>query len=162
MKKILNRIKANQEQSKQLQEDLDNTSKATKTVSPFDIIKSINNKSQFNRDKIETDYNSFIINKNYSLTMDTLYYAEFMNIQPSVINQKTWNLMSYDFLYHLIPKQNRYTKWDKKDAKKDEIIKMIQQVYDYSYNKALEVYPLLKDSEKQLKKLLEEPKGRLK
>lgn len=114
-----------------------------KKLSPFDFVKNIDSKGErFSDEDIEEGYVPFVINRNYSLGRDTIFFADLMNTNSSALTKK----MQYDFYYNILPKSRRYNKWDKKDTKLDDDMNKIQTLYGYSYNKALQVLPLFKDT----------------
>ena len=123
----------------------------SKKLGLFDITNIINMKTgELSFDEIKQAYTPFVINKAFSQTKDTIFYADEMNRNSTLPVD-----MQYDFYYHLIPKKKRYGKWNKKDADIEEFINIIQEVYDYSYTKAQEVLPILKPYEAELRKCLD-------
>ena len=122
-----------------------------KKLGLFDITNNINLKTGLlSLEEIKESYSAFIINKAFSQTKDTIFYANEMNCNANIPID-----MQYDFYYHLIPKKKRFGKWNKKDSDDEELINIIQEVYDYSYIKATEVLPILKQYEKELRKALD-------
>lgn len=106
-------------------------------MSPFDYIKIINTKS----DKPESyeGYNQFVINRHFSYFADTAYIA----IESAT--RKMSDDQHFMFLYHLIPKANRFAKWEK--MPKYEGIELIKEVYGYSDKQAQEVLDLFTDDD---------------
>ena len=104
-----------------------------------DIIASI---IQTNEYQLETDedvaiYNPFIVNKALCQHVDTLFFANEMNLY-SGLDKK----LQYDFLFYGIRKYKRpYQKWFKHD--KDRDIENIKEYYNYSTQQAKEVYSIL-------------------
>lgn len=124
-------------------------------LSPFDIVKNINTKKEhFTEEQLKQAYIPFVINKAFSQSDHTIFFADEMNIN-SGISKDLLIRMQYDFYYNIIPKNNRYSKWQKKDTSDDEIINMIQQLFKYSYKHAVEILPLVKDKKGYLKSLLD-------
>lgn len=78
-------------------------------VSPFDIVKHLGEKTDLEFDIRE--YNSWIINKIFINTKDTVFFAEMMNIYYH-IDAKA----QYDFYYYGLPKAKRFGKWEKKTS----------------------------------------------
>ena len=107
--------------------------------SPFDFLNSINyTKENLLKDCLpeeEKDYNSFMVNRGLSQFPDTVAIANEMN-RFHHIDKK----MQYDFLFNLIRKRKRMSKWAK-PAREDDV-KLIQEAYNYSYNKAESVIDL--------------------
>ena len=117
----------------------------------FDITNNINSKTGLlSLEELKEAYTPFIINKAFSQTKDTIFYANEMNCNSNLSID-----MQYDFYYHLIPKKKRFGKWNKKDKADEELINIIQEVYEYSYIKAQEVLPILKQYETELRKSLD-------
>lgn len=107
---------------------------------PFDFVKEINNKNGRTLFNDDDDFNSFIINKVFSNTPDSVLYANEAN-KFSIADKQ----MEYDFYYYGLPKSySRYGKWNKKSKHSDdETIAMIQKVYSYSREKAESVVEIL-------------------
>ena len=101
--------------------------------SPFDYTKSIDNKTE--QLPID-DYNAYIINRAMSFGIDTILFANEMNIYNILDNQ-----MQYDFYYYGVPKKKRFNKWQKRDEVKD--IDVIVEYYNCSFTKALEYAKIL-------------------
>ena len=60
--------------------------------------------------------------------------------------------MHYDYLRSVVSKKKRFFKHDKKSEKKDARIDLLQEYYDYSYNKAKSVAMLLTDDQVDIMK----------
>lgn len=120
--------------------------------SPFDFLNSINEgtkssnllddvpceKTIFDPNDKEKQYTPYIVNRGLSHFQDTILYANEMNIRYSVIPPK----MQYTFLKNSVRPRKRFSKWDKKE-KQTEDISYIIQYYDYSKEKAKQIYDLL-------------------
>lgn len=104
-----------------------------------EIIESINYTKQdlFKDDeKAEKLYKPYVVNKNFSSFVDTIFFANEMNCK--------WELdrkMQYDFLRLGIRKKRRYASWLKRQD--DEKIELIKQAYGYNNQKAEEVLNIL-------------------
>lgn len=104
-----------------------------------EIIESINYTKQdlFKDDeKAEKLYKPYVVNKNFSSFVDTIFFANEMNCK--------WELdrkMQYDFLRLGIRKKRRYSSWLKRQD--DEKIELIKQAYGYNNQKAEEVLNIL-------------------
>lgn len=98
-------------------------------MTPFDYPKSID--TQVYIEDISA-YSAYIINKKLSLAVDTIIYANEMNI-----NHELDPKLQYDYLFHSIrPNKRRpYTKWIK-NVKEDENIGAIAEYYGYNAQKA--------------------------
>ncbi len=76
-----------------------------------EIIPSLNNKKNHMLDEglmTTKEYNSFIINKNYSFGDDILF-ANMMNMNSHLSSK-----MQYDFYFYGLDNKSRYNKWIKK------------------------------------------------
>lgn len=114
-------------------------------MSPFDFLNSINldKKDLFEDPQAEKDYNGFMINRGLSYFPDTIFYANEMNIKGQC--PKRWQ---FDFLRHSIPPKKRFSKWHKKEQVTEDL-KLIQEWYKYSEEKALEVLSILSEEQVQ-------------
>ena len=122
--------------------------------SPFDFINSISSSpdNQIMTGEMDpAEYNAFMVNRGLSLYMDTVLYADEMNMRPNILPA-----LQYHFLHTLIPKRKRWAKWPKKLGGKNdgELIKVLQKHYKYSLDKCLEMVALL--SEDQKKEIIKE------
>ena len=117
---------------------------------PFEITKNINKKSghiDFGDDVKSVPI--FVINKVFSNTVDSVLYANEVNKFSIDDNQ-----MMYDFYYYALPLKNRFGKFNKKPKENDDkFVKAIMSVYDYSLNKALDVYDILYPHKEDILKL---------
>lgn len=90
----------------------------------FDFIDAIGNSK---RDLIsedpewEKEYNPYMINTAFSLSLESLFYAAEMN-RAQGISKK----MQHDFYLHSIPAKKRFNKWPKK-AKNPEETKVLAE-----------------------------------
>jgi len=113
-----------------------------------EIIPSLNNKKNHMLDEglmTTKEYNSFIINKNYSFGDDILF-ANMMNMNSHLSSK-----MQYDFYFYGLDNKSRYNKWIKKQS-----INSIDDIKKYcgcSYKKALQYADVL--SAEQLDKIKE-------
>jgi len=115
----------------------------------FDIVNNITNgKTELIEEQLTAEYNPFMINKALSQYRDTALLVNELNIRFEMDIQ-----MQYTFLFHVIPKRKRYSKWNK-NIDDTVLIDKIQRVYGYSYTKAKEVVPILKQHESYLDSLL--------
>ena len=90
----------------------------------------------------EKEYPPYIINRCLSGFMDTVLYANEMNM-ASHLDSK----MQYDFFINSIRKRKRFSPWLKKDSLKD--LELVKQYYGYSNEKAKTALGLL--TKEQLK-----------
>lgn len=109
-----------------------------KSISPFDYVNAINH----TKDNIivdewtESQYKSFVVNKALSFSADTVIQANEMNSRPHLDRK-----LQFDFLINIVRSRKRFTKWLKPE--KIEAIKIVQEYYGYSYEKASQILPLL-------------------
>jgi len=114
-------------------------------MNPFDIVEDISSTKKGIIDASnEKAYNSYMVNKAFSYFPDTLSYAQDMNI-----NHHLDNKIQYDYMFNVIRKRKRYSKWSK--PKKDQDIEMICLRYNYNKEKAKAALSILTDV--QLKKI---------
>jgi len=133
-------------------------------ISPFDFIKSINEhkpnllkdcKAYEGEELISSDtpskqYVPFIINRGFSQFNDTVLLVNELNVRHQLPAK-----MQYDFLFSAIRPRKRFSKWAKK-AKDPNDLQLIQEAYNYSKEKAENVYSLFsKDDLKKLRKRLD-------
>jgi hypothetical protein len=90
-------------------------------------------KSIFETEQDEKDYVPFLINRGLSQHVDSIFYANEMNI-----NHHLTKKMQYDYLFRSIRKMKRgFGKWAK--SEKSEDIELIQRAYKCSERKAKEI-----------------------
>tara|TARA_A100001011_G_scaffold396760_1_gene495520 strand:- start:1799 stop:2200 length:402 start_codon:yes stop_codon:yes gene_type:complete len=130
-------------------------------MTPFDYLNSINQGTQgedlFTTERSigsgETvqDYNCFIVNRGLSYHNDSVLLANEMNKLPDLPH-----IMQFDFYRHTLRPRKRFAKWVKQQESSNDI-KIIQKAFDYSREKAEQVYDLFdKKQIKQLRSLFDE------
>ena len=120
-------------------------------MTPFDFLNDINyGKKNLMIDdtdhQVEKQYLPYIVNKGLSYTMDTVIYANEMNIRPN-----TDKKLQFDYLINTIRRNKRFPKWIKPEE--DENIRVIVEYYGYNVQRAKEV--LLLHSTKELSQIKE-------
>jgi hypothetical protein len=105
----------------------------------FDIMSNKNHLLHQDPENVK-GFDPFITNRALSMNLDTIMWANEMNKAHSLPKE-----MQYDFLFFGIPKRRRQFSWKKK-TKLDNIV-VIQQYYECSYAKALEMSRLLTDDD---------------
>ena len=118
-------------------------------VSPFEFVNAINgNKENLFETKgyADSDYNPFIVNRQFSYFPDTIFIANEAN---RLNNTPSRSL--FDFYRFMVDPRKRYAKWGK--PVKHENIEILMKTYDISLNKALDIVELF--SKEELKKLSE-------
>tara|TARA_E500000178_G_C17015705_1_gene752819 strand:- start:674 stop:1036 length:363 start_codon:yes stop_codon:yes gene_type:complete len=105
----------------------------------FDYLNSINhNKTDLVKSEKfdEKEYNPFIVNKGLSYFIDTIIFANDMNMSFD-LNKKA----QYLYLLNSVRPRKRYSKWFKKDKAKD--VEWISEHYGYSHKKSKEILEVL-------------------
>lgn len=94
-------------------------------------------------------YVPFMINRGLSYFSDTVLLANEMNQRAGIDVA-----MQYDFLYNLVRKGRRFSKWHKADKIAD--IEIVMAAFSYSYDKARAAIKLLsKEQLSELKKRMD-------
>lgn len=120
-----------------------------KAMPIFEVAKNINARDG-RLDADEVGYNPFMTNRIYSMTPDSVLFANEMN--------RFWNLTNqqqYDFYYYGMDRNpRRFGRWQKKDTGLDDDLGAIMEAFSYSRAKALEVWPILKDRMDDIRKFI--------
>lgn len=87
-------------------------------------------------DSLEKEYPPFIINKCMSGHLDTVLYANEMNIAHSLPKK-----LQYDFYLNSVRKRKRFSPWLRKDKVKD--LDVVKSYYGYSNEKAQQALRIL-------------------
>ena len=104
-----------------------------------DWLKSINEtKTNLidNDSTLEPKYLPYIVNRCMSGQIDTLMFANEMNISNHLDNK-----LQYDFLLYTLRKKKRFSPWLRKDKVTD--LEIIKQYYGYSNEKAANALKIL-------------------
>lgn len=89
----------------------------------------------------ESSYNAYIINKTLSYYVDTVIYANMMNINYFLDKD-----MQYDYLFHSIRKYRRkFEPWIKNTI--NSPLEIVKEFFNYSNDKAKEVLHLFTESD---------------
>lgn len=112
-----------------------------KKLSPFDFIKSINEKNYIvlNKDN-EKQYTAFVVNRGLSQFLDCVPYVNKMNMYHKLPPK-----MQYDYLFHAIRKNKRFSAWAKQS--KYEHLDLIIEYYNVNKSKALSILERLSDDQ---------------
>ena len=119
-------------------------------MKPFDYINSINNKNKDmmtgteNDELAEKSYNAYLTNRSLSYFIDTILYANDMNMMAHLDNK-----MQYEYYMHAVPKKNRFSKWAKKDTADVDII---TEFYKCNLTRANEILKIINKDELDLMK----------
>ena len=84
----------------------------------------------------EKNYPPYIINKCMSHHLDTVLYANEMNMNPEIDKR-----LQYDFYIHIVRPRKRFSPWGKQDKVKD--LDVVKQYYGYSNEKAKQALRIL-------------------
>jgi len=108
-----------------------------------ELLPSLNQKTEHLLDldpSNESGYNPYIVNKVFSFGVDTVMYANEMNMHPHLSKK-----MQYDFYYYGLEKKRRYNKWIKqKDINNIELVK---EFYACSTTKAKQYLKILTEDD---------------
>ena len=118
-------------------------------MTPFDFINAINQTKVdlFKEPLANKDYDAYIVNRGLSFFHDTVVQANTMNQYSSLPNE--WQ---FRFLLNSVTKKKRFSKWAKKD-KATESLKLVQEYFGYSSEKAKEALRILSDEQLSIIKL---------
>ena len=84
----------------------------------------------------EKKYPAYIVNKCMSHHMDTVMYANEMNMCQHIDNK-----LQYDFFINTVRSRKRFSPWDKKQKMND--LEIVKQYYGYSNEKARQALNIL-------------------
>lgn len=119
-------------------------------INPFEFVNDINGSKKNiikNGDASESDYVPFVINKAFSYHLDTILYAQDMNMAHELPK-----MMQYEYYLNSIKKGKRFAKWHKKEGINNGV-DVIRQYYGFSYSKAIQAAKVL--TEDQVEELKE-------
>lgn len=108
-----------------------------------DWLKSINEtKTNLidNDSTLESKYLPYIVNRCMSGQIDSLMFANEMNISNHLDNK-----LQYDFLLYTLRKKKRFSPWMRKDELSN--LSIVKEYYGYSDEKARQVLPLLTEDQ---------------
>lgn len=112
------------------------------TNNPFDYVNSITYSKKNiieeseNPELEEKEYNTFIVNKQLSYFIDTISYAQDMNIIYELDKK-----LQYDYLFYSIRKKKRFSKWGKIETSAD--LAFLMEYYKYNKEKAKSALSIL-------------------
>ena len=84
----------------------------------------------------EKNYPAYVINKCLSHHMDTIMFANEMNIHSHIDKR-----LQYDFLINIVRPRKRFSPWGKKQKVKD--LDLVKKYYGYSSDKATQALEIL-------------------
>lgn len=109
-----------------------------KKLTPFEYINSINSKSEI---KHTDDYNPFMVNKLFSMHVDTILNAREMN----KLGQYLPNQMQYDYYMSTVRKGRRVWWYKNTTEKQQSEIEIVQALYNVNEERAYELYDMLSE-----------------
>ena len=104
-----------------------------------DYLNSINFSKNYLMDEDpgwEKNYPAYVINKCLSHHMDTIMFANEMNIHSHIDKR-----LQYDFLINIVRPRKRFSPWGKKQKVKD--LDLVKKYYGYSSDKAIQALRIL-------------------
>jgi hypothetical protein len=91
----------------------------------FDCLPIINEKKEHDREEVLAVYDSFMLNRVLSRSLDTILFAQEMNVYNHLSKD-----VQFDFYYHGIPKGKRFIPWTKSDDTSDKaLISVVCELY---------------------------------
>lgn len=104
-----------------------------------DYLNSINFSKDYLMDEDpgwEKNYPTYVINKCMSHHLDTIMFANEMNIHSHIDKR-----LQYDFLINIVRPRKRFSPWGKKQKVKD--LDLVKKYYGYSSDKATQALEIL-------------------
>ena len=104
-----------------------------------DYLNSINFSKDYLMDEDpgwEKNYPAYVINKSMSHHLDTIMFANEMNIHSHIDKR-----LQYDFLINIVRPRKRFSPWGKKQKVKD--LDLVKKYYGYSSDKATQALEIL-------------------
>ena len=104
-----------------------------------DYLNSINFSKDYLMDEDpgwEKNYPAYVINKCMSHHLDTIMFANEMNIHSHIDKR-----LQYDFLINIVRPRKRFSPWGKKNKVKD--LDLVKKYYGYSSDKATQALEIL-------------------
>ena len=106
-------------------------------------LKDYLNSNNFSKDYLmdedpgwEKNYPAYVINKCMSHHLDTIMFANEMNIHSHIDKR-----LQYDFLINIVRPRKRFSPWGKKQKVKD--LDLVKKYYGYSSDKATQALEIL-------------------
>jgi hypothetical protein len=106
-------------------------------VNPFTFVNSITyDKKDIYNEETKKHYVPFMINRALSYYVDTVLYANEMNLHADLPKY-----MQYSYYLNSIAKRKRFSKWGKKAESED--LDLVMELYQLSHSKAIEFLSVL-------------------
>ncbi len=117
----------------------------------FDYIKRLTNKKPIDetQDAFDKDYSPYMINRFFTCDRKLLMLAKEMN-QSTISKQ-----MHFDFLDTVVPKSNKFIKYNMNKTKADKDIQYICDYYQVNIELAKSYYKILKRKDDEMKKIVD-------
>lgn len=117
-------------------------------TTPFDFINTITySKNNIYSQETAKGYVPFIVNRSLSYFIDTVLYANDMNLYPTVDPR-----LQYSYFLSSISRRKRFSKWAKKLEHED--VDLIMQLYECNRTRATELLSLLSPAELESLKVI--------
>lgn len=118
---------------------------------PFDHINAISyTKENVLEARGEESYSPFLVNRGLSYYVDTVLYANEMNMRPGLDNK-----LQFHYLLNIVRKKKRFAKWAKKANDSD--VDAVRLYFNFSTERAIEAVSVLtKEQIHQIKEKLEQ------
>ncbi len=113
-----------------------------KSMSFFDICNNLTqSKDHIYSDELESEYNSFMINRSMSQFYDVVMHANEMNVRNNLSKRQ-----QYDYYHYAIqPKKKRFAKWHKPEN--DDRVKIVSEYFKCNVSLAEQYSSLLTDDD---------------
>ncbi len=111
---------------------------------PFDFVESVSfsKKNLLNEGREESEYNPFLTNMALSYHVDSIHYANDMNMHYDIPKKA-----QYTYLLNSLKPRKRFSKWVK--PVENETLSAIQDILQCNIRYAAEVLTLLTDEQKE-------------
>jgi len=107
----------------------------------FDFLNDVTyNKKNLLTEDTEKDYNPFMMNRWLSMRIDTIMYAQEMNVNSHLPKN-----MQHDYYFYSLRKQKR--RFDYVKHKKQNEIDLIKEYYNCGESKAKQMLPIFTDDD---------------
>lgn len=111
-------------------------------MSPFDIAKHLNTKTNLEKGEVLAVYNAWIVDLVLSGHQQTVLFANEMNKYDLTKEQQ------YDFYFNGIPKGSRFAPWNKKESQcSPDDLEIVMSLFDINKKTAERYLSLLSDEQ---------------
>lgn len=107
-------------------------------MDPFTFLNSVNSSKEdiMMSDEDEASYKPFLTNRALSYHLDSIFYANEMNINSHLDSR-----LQYQYYLNSLPKRKRFSKWAKEETSED--LSLVMDFFGYSRRHAIEALKLL-------------------